>query len=596
MAQSIVEISQMGDALRNTGYKSTENAVAEIVDNSIEANAKDVLIIITETIDSKTNRLSVTEIAVFDNGYGMDEKTLGGCLGIGVSTRRKTRKGMGRFGVGLPQASLHCAPAVDVFSWQGGYDNCEKVSLDIEKVTNGEQELIDDPTKQGIPSRYEKYLEFFLTSEKTEKFFCKESGTLVQWKRCDRVIPKTRQVLEEKLKFTLGQKYRHFIKDGICNIYLVNSADMRVRKIMPNDPLFLMEGNCVMGNPSNPGKINPFMKDIRCTETLFEPFSILGHEAGVINVPVKYISEDGKRVSSTVKISFSKVKDIFYDKTAMAGNPGGTDMGQFVKKLEGISIVRANREIDFGKFDFYSNINEPEHRWWGCEISFEPELDKAFGVANNKQYVDLKSIDPLDYEDDEVLPMWAQLHSIVSGTIKQMYKGNKDTRAKTRTVEGAATDASKIVNQVEAGNAQPNLANEYREKMSEEELLKKNTELLKEIGVNNPTKEAVLDFAKNKVVITYKSLGSASFFDYKFTYGLAHIAINTDHVFYVNFLSKIMNSPDSKTAFELFLSSLVMVVNETNIDPVQAKKNDYLMQKWNQRLWEYITKQLNYGE
>ena len=40
MGASIVDIQNMGDALRNTGYKNIESAVAEIIDNSVEANAK----------------------------------------------------------------------------------------------------------------------------------------------------------------------------------------------------------------------------------------------------------------------------------------------------------------------------------------------------------------------------------------------------------------------------------------------------------------------------------------------------------------------------------------------------------------------------
>ena len=39
MGKSIVDIQNMGDALRNTGYKNIECAVAEIVDYSVEANA-----------------------------------------------------------------------------------------------------------------------------------------------------------------------------------------------------------------------------------------------------------------------------------------------------------------------------------------------------------------------------------------------------------------------------------------------------------------------------------------------------------------------------------------------------------------------------
>ena len=49
------------------------------------------------------------------------------------------------------------------------------------------------------------------------------------------------------------------------------------------------------------------------------------------------------------------------------------------------------------------------------EIIFDPELDEAFGVANNKQYVELKEVDvnDLDPEERDVLPVWVQLADII---------------------------------------------------------------------------------------------------------------------------------------------------------------------------------------
>ena len=109
MGKSIVDIQNMGDALRNTGYKNIESAVAEIVDNSVEANANDVFVIMSEDINPVSGRKLVSEIGFLDNGDGMSTDILGSCLGIGATTRM-ARKGMGRFGVGLPQASLHACP------------------------------------------------------------------------------------------------------------------------------------------------------------------------------------------------------------------------------------------------------------------------------------------------------------------------------------------------------------------------------------------------------------------------------------------------------------------------------------------------------
>lgn len=41
----IVHAAAFVDALKSSGYKSTYNAISEIVDNSIDANAKNVFII-----------------------------------------------------------------------------------------------------------------------------------------------------------------------------------------------------------------------------------------------------------------------------------------------------------------------------------------------------------------------------------------------------------------------------------------------------------------------------------------------------------------------------------------------------------------------
>ena len=345
MAHEIVMIQQMGDALRNTGYKSIESAVSEIIDNSIEANANDILVLVSESVDQITGRKYVSEFAFLDNGIGMDLEKLGSCLGIGFTTR-SDRKGMGRFGVGLPQSSLHVCPSVDVYSWQEGFENCHKVFLDINLVREGAQTQIDDPKKESIPEEYIKFLSY-KTLEKQYDFT--KHGTFVHWKNCDRVSPKTVRFLFQALDFALGQKFRYLIKDGTHKIRLICIANEEFSQdIMPNDPLFLLENNYVLGNPNDPENISP-RKNINCTEPLFEPYGNDDYPDGIVLVPVNYYDKETREIkTSNVKITFSKVRDIFYDQTAMAKDPGRTPMGKHVAKMEGISVVRAGREVDFG--------------------------------------------------------------------------------------------------------------------------------------------------------------------------------------------------------------------------------------------------------
>ena len=52
MAQDIFVVKTMGDALRNTGYKNIECAMSEIIDNSVQAEAKNVFVIVSLLADN----------------------------------------------------------------------------------------------------------------------------------------------------------------------------------------------------------------------------------------------------------------------------------------------------------------------------------------------------------------------------------------------------------------------------------------------------------------------------------------------------------------------------------------------------------------
>ena len=590
MARSIVDIQNMGDALRNTGYKNIESAVSEIIDNSVEAEAKNIFIILDEKINPISGRKLVNEIAFLDNGLGMATDVLEGCLCIGSTTRR-ARKGIGRFGVGLPQASLYACPEVEVYSWQNGIDNCQKVFLDINKVKDGDQTELADPILCPIPDKYKCFIKY---KTLLEEINFSESGTLVVWKNCDRIQPKTRGPLVERLEFALGQKFRYFISQNICSMRIIclenqeNAID-----IYANDPLFLMENNYVLGDPNYPGKAY-IKKNSSQYEPYFEPY---GMNNGEVVVPVKYRDKQGNVAASSVIVRFSIVKAKFYDETAIKKglNPGHTEFGKhYASKMEGISVVRANREVDFRKFDFYDNLNEPQHRWWGCEILFTPELDEAFGVANNKQYVELKRIDPEDIDpEEEVQPMWCQLQSVVSNTIKAMYQKNETTRRKTRTTEDTQTATVTIINDVENDSTEPTTSatKDAKENTSQEELISKGKEALVEQGFEEPTDEDATIYINNSVNFQYSKMGRfGPAFDYSFQLGSAIIVINTEHELYTALLSKIYSNEEVKTTFELFLAAFVKAVDETHY---QSEENDKLVAAWNTKLKKYIMEQLN---
>lgn len=589
MGQSIVQIKQMGDALRSSGYKSIDSAVAELIDNSIEAGAHDVFVIMKERIDPVTRRNAVYEFGILDNGSGMDISKLACCLGIGYTTK-SDRRGMGRFGVGLPQASLHVTPSVEVYSWtedDGPIDEDEPVRqvwLDINKVKTGEQEEINDPELQEIPAQFRRFLHY-RTLER--EFDFTEHGTLVYWKNCDNVKPKTMSALNDKLEFALGRKFRHLIADGTHNIRLITIGhEDQAIDVLPNDPLFLMKPNYVLGNPDDPANISP-RKNIHCTEPIFAPY---GDE---VRIPIPYTDKQtGESKISDIIIHFSKVRNEFYDQTAISsGDPGNKPIGKYTKKLEGISIVRSGREIDFGVFDFYDKTNHPYHRWWGCEICFEPVLDELFGVANNKQQVELRndSETETNLDIDSDLPLWIRLSRIISPTIKKMVADNKVLRKSSRsgkTEDVTDTPVNNVVSGVEEnedneGSVSAQTAettdSETRESEAEQYLIKH--------GVDSPTREQIKALLAKELILEYRNIGrNNSFIDTDFSLGNVLVTINTEHIFYNEFISKMPE--DSKLAFELFIASLAKAIDLTNVN--NSDQNDELMENWDNRLKKYL--------
>ena len=95
-------------SMRNTYYKHTGTALDELIDNSVEAGATQVLIALGY---SGSSTAKPDAIAVIDDGHGMPRNMLRRAAAWGGTHRhgRETRTGLGRFGFGLPSASVNQA-------------------------------------------------------------------------------------------------------------------------------------------------------------------------------------------------------------------------------------------------------------------------------------------------------------------------------------------------------------------------------------------------------------------------------------------------------------------------------------------------------
>lgn len=323
---SIVALDKFIQATRDSGYKGTASAVAELIDNSLQAGATKIVVKITNDGEDE----HPITLKVIDNGSGMDPRTLRTALRFGGSTRFNDRQGLGRYGMGLPNCSLSQARRVTVHTWKAKQAHGLATYLDLDEIATGDLIEVPEPTRVARPS---------FTSGNA-------SGTVVTWSRCDRLDNRRVSTLERKLVLSLGRRFRHFLWSGVA--ISVNGDPVR-----PIDPLFLHAESVFQG----------------ATE-----FVSLEREIAVI--------PGDSSATGVVRVRFSELPVIEWSRLS---NHEKRERG--IAKGAGVSIVRAGREVDYGWFFLGSKRQENYDDWWRCEIQFDPVLDEAFGISHTKQQI-----------------------------------------------------------------------------------------------------------------------------------------------------------------------------------------------------------------
>lgn len=592
----IIHAAAFVDALKSSGYKSTYNAISEIVDNSIDANAKNVFIIgeqkLVNTEGSAEKRIS--SFAFLDDGEGMDYEHLKSCLSIGYSDKSE-RAGMGRFGVGLPQASVFVCNRVEVYSWQNGIANCMRTHLDIDEIRDLDLNELDTPIEAPIPEEYRCYIKW---KQDDKQYDFSEHGTLVVWTKCTRVDHRKWNTCVSHMAEDLGRKYRYFLHDGSVQIAMCERVSKSFETILPNDPLYLMAPSqeCLKDSIVESNYISkPYNPTEGYVECMFEPFKNENGDETIV-YPITY-EKDGCAVTKSINIKFSVVKEKYYSQPALgvSQKPGTFPYGKSakIKNNVGISIVRQGREIDFSTFGFFGIYNVPEYRWWGCEISFDSELDEVFGISNNKQYVDLKPMskeEMKEYAADEIQPLWMQLFGVIDPTLKAMDARNEAVRRESipqndDNETNAGSDVGDLVNEAEEKSDEE--AYVYDTSLTEEEKKKEAEEELKKEGFEEPNEKQINQFILSNVRFKKEHRGRMeNFMTYSYVANVLIITINEDHSFYTLFIDKLYENDDDRIAFQLMLTAIVKSMQELSVSYTDAM--DLLFRRINNKVYDYM--------
>ena len=135
-------------SMRNSDFDAY-SAVGEVIDNSIQAEARNVRLSVAFSADRHE---PITAIAFGDDGMGMSGVILHRCLQLGYSTRYNDRRGIGRFGVGATLAAISQCRKIEVSSkeesgpWLYTYIDLDAITADPPTMKQ-----IPPPTQRAVP-------------------------------------------------------------------------------------------------------------------------------------------------------------------------------------------------------------------------------------------------------------------------------------------------------------------------------------------------------------------------------------------------------------------------------------------------------------
>ena len=326
--------SRLDTALRSIGY-SFEVAVADIIDNSIDAKAKQIIVRFVLRKDA------LLDLAIYDDGHGMDDVTLREAMRFGADVNEQINR-LGKFGLGLKLASLSQARELRVYSHKrGGLSGRGWLE---DSISRGFTSSIFDANESSET----------LTELQLDKYL-KRPGTLVLWSRLYRIgqnhAAQDEQVqrLISRLKNYLSLAFHRFLSGNARRIAITIDA------------LDVDSGD--VGIPVAVNGLDPFGYSISGSQDFPQQLLLDGHD---------------KEIKMTAHIWPPNSKQPEYKL------PGGANARQ------GFYFYRNNRLIQGGGWNGLREA-EPHSSLARIEVDTSPQFDLELSLDIKKIEVQLPS-------------------------------------------------------------------------------------------------------------------------------------------------------------------------------------------------------------
>ena len=337
--------------IRDLGYRSNADAIAELIDNALQAFADRIDIAFGYEAGGSTKK--PTQLAVIDNGHGMEPAMIRMAVMWGGTHRENDRSGLGRYGYGLPCASVSLGRRFSVYSRPANGD-LHSVTLDLDDLTAGAYadasgDIIVPPAQ---PAELPAFVAESLAAAHPEGW---TSGTVILIEKLDRLEWSTAQGLRDNLCRQFGVTY-HKLR-GEAALFVDGAF------VEPIDPLFLTPGFKLFALDDDRAQaLHPIRIEVRDQED--------GAYRGAMTLRYAWLPP-----------SFGSI-DKDRDAVGLNANPRFS----VLKDYHGIIFSRNGRLIDVQtRTPWTSFINND--RYIKVELEFSATLDEAFGVTTSKQQV-----------------------------------------------------------------------------------------------------------------------------------------------------------------------------------------------------------------
>ena len=528
--QGVVLVEAFLKGIRDLGYKNTPYALNEINDNSFQAGARNIHY---ELIGTKNK---INEMVIYDDGHGMVKDMLTVAVTWGGTHRQGSRKGFGKYGYGLPSASLSIAKKYTIYSKVKKGD-WHKIVFDITKLETSDKPSLDDirsvPEKCQLPKFIKSFEGKNLVAGKLE------SGTIIHYEELDKISPTTINTLKNNLLFDFGQTY----------FKLLNTTKMYIdnQEVMPVDPCFATPGMKGYEDEMN----NLTVQDEDYHEMTRE---IKDEEGNIHEIQIRWCklhplfavrndSDEKDIVQAAIKGKLSSIK---------------ADTKSFRWKVmtqnHGIVFRRLGRRMDVVKTIGGENFANPNARYARCEINFPPVLDEHFAVNTSKQQIipnerfvqtleksgifgHLRKIQRENYENSNVITK--KKNESAAEDPSQKRDSEIDAEA-ANLVMGATTATPDYQERKEKAD--------NRKKVKIEEIAKKNNISVEQAAKDyedvykgRPTKFSEEKLGKHNAFLKFDEHGDT-----------VEVIANMDHGFYKNFYMGRGSNPESRKSWETF--------------------------------------------